>query len=85
MEIYSKDAAMSSIFTECLRTSTLLRLTKTSMSVEMFQLPCASFDKKCIRKKERAVVQLMKAAVPAESYIIHLSSASLVSCDVYGQ
>ena len=29
--------------------------------------------------------QLMKAAVPAESYVIHLSSASLVSCDVYGQ
>ena len=25
----------------------------------------------------------MKAAVPAESYVIHLSSASLVSCDVY--
>ena len=30
-------------------------------------------------------LQLMKAAVPAESYVIHLSSASLVSCDVYGQ
>ena len=27
----------------------------------------------------------MKAAVPAESYVIHLSSASLVSCDVYWQ
>ena len=31
------------------------------------------------------VIKLMKAAVPAESYVIHLSSASLVSCDVYGQ
>ena len=30
-------------------------------------------------------LQLMKAAVPAENYVIHLSSASLVSCDVYGQ
>ena len=30
-------------------------------------------------------LQLMKAAVPAESYVIHLSSASLFSCDVYGQ
>ena len=30
-------------------------------------------------------LQLMKAAVPAKSYVIHLSSASLVSCDVYGQ
>ena len=29
--------------------------------------------------------ELMKAAVPAESYVIHLSSVSLVSCDVYGQ
>ena len=29
--------------------------------------------------------QLMKAAVPAKSYAIHHSSASLVSCDVYGQ
>ena len=28
---------------------------------------------------------LPTAAVPAESYVIHLSSASLVSCDVYGQ
>ena len=27
----------------------------------------------------------VKAAVPAESYVIHLSSASLFSCDVYGQ
>ena len=33
----------------------------------------------------KIVLQLMKAAVPAESYVIHLSSASLVSCDVYGQ
>ena len=33
----------------------------------------------------RRPLQLMKAAVPAESYVIHLSSASLVSCDVYGQ
>ena len=39
------------------------------------------FDKKCINKEEK----LMKAAVPAESYVIHLSSASLFSCDVYGQ
>ena len=31
------------------------------------------------------LLQLMKAAVPAESYVIHLSSASLFSCDVYGQ
>ena len=30
-------------------------------------------------------LQLMKAAVLAESYAIHLSSACLVSCDVYGQ
>ena len=30
-------------------------------------------------------LQLTKAAVPAESYAIHLSSASLFSCDVYGQ
>jgi len=27
----------------------------------------------------------LHSAVPAESYVIHLSSASLVSCDVYGQ
>ena len=27
----------------------------------------------------------MKPAVPAESYVIHLSSSSWVSCDVYGQ
>jgi len=27
----------------------------------------------------------MKATVPAENYVIHLSSASLVSCDIYGQ
>ena len=27
----------------------------------------------------------MKAAVPAESYVIHLTSSSWVSCDVYGQ
>jgi len=27
----------------------------------------------------------MKAAVPAETSVIHLSSASLFSCDVYGQ
>ena len=33
----------------------------------------------------RHPLQLMKAAVPAESYVIHFSSASLVSCDVYGQ
>ena len=33
----------------------------------------------------RRALQLMKAAVPAESYVIHLSSASLFSCDVYGQ
>ena len=37
------------------------------------------------RRREYGIVQLMKAAVPAESYAIHLSSASLVSCDVYGQ
>ena len=30
-------------------------------------------------------LQLMKAAMPAESYVIHLSSASLFSCDVYRQ
>ena len=30
-------------------------------------------------------LQLMKATVSAESYVIHLSSASLVSCDVYEQ
>ena len=30
-------------------------------------------------------LQLMKAAVLAESSVIHLSSASLFSCDVYGQ
>ena len=34
---------------------------------------------------EHIALQLMKAAVPAESYVIHLSSASLFSCDVYGQ
>ena len=33
----------------------------------------------------RLPLQLMKAAVPAESYVIHLSYASLFSCDVYGQ
>ena len=37
------------------------------------------------RREYGTYLQLMKAAVPAESYVIHLSSASLVSCDVYGQ
>ena len=37
------------------------------------------------RREYGTYLQLMKAAVPAESYVIHLSSLSLVSCDVYGQ
>ena len=31
------------------------------------------------KRDEEDALQLMKAAVPAESYVIHLSSASLVS------
>ena len=45
-----------------------------------------AFSRHCgLHQLQRKTLQLMKAAVPAESYVIHLSSASLVSCDVYGQ
>ena len=48
-------------------------------------LATARRHRRRIKMQKRKPLQLMKAAVPAESYVIHLSSASLFSCDVYGQ
>ena len=48
-------------------------------------LATARRHRRRLKMQKRDELQLMKAAVPAENYVIHLSSASLVSCDVYGQ